>query len=126
MAKPNLLGKEGEEEARKYLMKHKYTILDINWRWYRYELDIVAFKDGELIVVEVKTRSANYLFPPEEAVNYKKIKNLTAAGYAYARRFRKKDTPVRFDIIAIIKDRDGYKINHIENAFQPPSYGWSR
>ncbi|MDR1258782.1 MAG: YraN family protein [Tannerellaceae bacterium] len=120
MTKPNLLGKEGEEEARKYLMKHGYTILAINWRWYRYELDIVAFKDGELIVVEVKTRSANYLVPPEEAVNYRKIRHLTAAGYAYARRFRTKDLHVRFDIITIIKDKDGYSISHIENAFCPP------
>lgn len=56
MAKHNELGKEGENAAAEYLMSKGYSIRHRNWHSGKRELDIVAQKDGELIVVEVKTR----------------------------------------------------------------------
>ena len=61
MAKHNDLGKAGENAAVAYLEQKGYLIRDRNWRKGHFELDIVAAKDNELIVVEVKTRS-NTLF----------------------------------------------------------------
>lgn len=72
MAERNNTGKEGESEARAYLEKLGYQILHTNWHFHHYELDLVAVYDGELIVVEVKTRSVGCLLPPEEAVDRKK------------------------------------------------------
>lgn len=57
MAAHNTLGKTGEDAAVAYLERNGYTINHRNWRKNRLELDIVAVKDGLLIVVEVKTRS---------------------------------------------------------------------
>ena len=57
MAKHNDLGKAGENAAVAYLEQKGYLIRDRNWRKGHFELDIVAAKDNELIVVEVKTRS---------------------------------------------------------------------
>lgn len=120
MAQHNILGKEGEEQAVAFLRNRQYTILHTNWRWRRIELDIIARKDNEIVIVEVKSRSANCPVPPEAAVNTAKIKRIVSAADAYVRRFNI-DLPVRFDIISIIKEQDGnYRIEHIDNAFYAP------
>ena len=51
MAAHNELGKEGEDEAVRYLETKGYRICHRNWRSGRKELDIVAEHQGELIVV---------------------------------------------------------------------------
>ena len=91
-------GKEGEEIARAFLVQQGYTILSANWHWHHYELDIVAAYGEELVIVEVKTRSDNYLVDPEEAIDKGKIRRLVAAADAYARLYNW-EGPVRFDII---------------------------
>lgn len=119
MAEQNELGKDGEARARDYLIRKGYTVMHTNWHWHHYELDIVAAKDGELIVVEVKTRSFDYLISPEDAVDSKKIRRIVAAADAYVRYFNL-ELPVRFDIITLIKREDGYQIEHIDDAFYAP------
>jgi putative endonuclease len=119
MADQNLIGKEGEEEARDYLIQKGYIILHTNWRFQHYELDIIATNDDELIIVEVKTRSGGYLIAPEEAVDRGKILRIVSAADVYARYFRL-SLPVRFDIITLIKNDAGYEIEHIEDAFYAP------
>ncbi|MDR1202525.1 MAG: YraN family protein [Tannerellaceae bacterium] len=119
MKDQNLIGKEGEEEARNYLIQKDYIILHTNWRFQHYELDIVAMKEDELIIVEVKTRSEDYLIAPEEAVDRGKIKRIVSAADVYARYFRL-NLPVRFDIITLIKRDTGYEIEHLEDAFYAP------
>lgn len=122
MAIRNNIGKSGESEARIYLEKKGYRILHTNWRYQHYELDIVALHKEELIIIEVKTRSQDYLLEPEEAVNKKKILRIVAATDAYVRSFNY-DLPVRFDILTLLKDTQGYHIReHIEDAFYPPAY----
>jgi putative endonuclease len=120
MADHNVLGNNGEALAAGYMREKGYKILHANWREGRYELDIVACMDRQLVIAEVKTRSPNSLLAPEEAVNRKKILRIVTAADRYIRRFDI-DMPVRFDIIAIT----GEKIEHIEDAFYPPaiSYG---
>ena len=120
MAEQNDLGRDGEARARDYLIRQGYTILHTNWRWHHYELDIVAVKEKDLVVVEVKTRSEDYLLSPEEAVDNKKIRRIVAAADAYARYFNL-DLPVRFDIITLVKEKDGFRIEHIDDAFYAPS-----
>ena len=120
MAQQNQTGKEGEMAARTYLQKKGYLILHANWHFHHYELDIVAQHGQELVVVEVKTRSAMPLLEPEDAVDEKKIKRTVAAADAYIRYFNC-DLPVRFDVITLLKDSSGYHIqDHIEDAFYPP------
>lgn len=120
MAQQNQTGKEGEMAARNYLQKKGYLILHANWHFHHYELDIVAQHGQELVVVEVKTRSARPLLEPEDAVDEKKIKRTVAAADAYIRYFNC-DLPVRFDVITLLKDSSGYHIqDHIEDAFYPP------
>ena len=119
MAQHNDTGKEGEEDARIFLQKKGYKILHSNWRYGHYELDIVAEKDNELIIVEVKTRTSTEYELPEDAVTTKKIKRIVAAADEYI-QLNDIDLPARFDIIAIYKTSKGTEIEHLEDAFYPP------
>lgn len=121
MARQNDMGREGESEARAYLVRHGYDVLHTNWHWHHYELDIIAVKDDVLVVVEVKTRSEDFLLSPEDAVDAKKIRRIVAAADAYARYFNR-DLPVRFDIVTLIKKETGFLIDHIEDAFYAPCH----
>lgn len=119
MAERNDTGREGEAEAREYLIKKGYQILHTNWYWHHYELDIVAIDESMLVVVEVKTRSLDSLLSPEEAIDRKKIRRIVSAADAYIRHFNI-GLSVRFDIISVIKNDKGYSISHIDDAFYAP------
>ena len=119
MAEKNETGKQGEVIARQYLEYKGYKVLETNWRFHRFEIDIVATNNEELVVVEVKTRSGNYLMAPETAVNKKKIRRIVAASDAYTRQHGI-SLPVRFDILCLIKKGQLFEIEHIEDAFFAP------
>lgn len=119
MAEHNELGKAGEEAAVAYLESHDYVIRHRNWRKGHLELDIVAAKDNELIIVEVKTRSNTDIMQPEDAVTMQKIKHTVKAADTYIKLFQI-DAPVRFDIITAIGKAGNFKIEHIQEAFYPP------
>ena len=64
MATHNALGKAGEDAAAAYLERNGYAIRHRNWRKNHLELDIVATKDNEVVIVEVKTRSNTQYISP--------------------------------------------------------------
>ena len=120
MATHNDFGRWGEQLAAEFLLKKGYSICHRNWKLGHRDLDIVALdEDGKmLVVVEVKTRSDHAYTQPEEAVDWRKKRNLIVAANAYVQRYQI-DLPLRFDIIAVTgKDGDAF-IDHIENAFVP-------
>lgn len=119
MAEHNELGNEGEIEAQKHLLSKGYTIRHSNWVFGKLELDIVAEKDGCLIVVEVKTRSTETFEHPKEAITLRKIRNIVNATHEYIMKFDWQGE-TRFDIISVIPQGQRFKIEHIEDAFIPP------
>ena len=119
MAEHNVLGKDGEAAAVAYLEEKGYRILHTNWRQGNFELDIVAKTEDELVIAEVKTRSAGSITNPEDAVTNQKIKNIIAATDIYIKYFNI-DLPARFDIISVIGSHPNFEIDHIEDAFYPP------
>lgn len=125
MARHNELGKLGEQVAARYLYQHGYRILDVDYKVGHKDIDIVAFKDGTTVFVEVKTRRSDQYGLPEEAVDDRKIRNLIIAGNAYMRR-KWVNGPVRFDVISIIGTEEPFKITHFEGAFNPLSLSYFR
>ena len=119
MAQHNQLGKSGEEYAAEYLISRGYVVRDINWVSGKLELDIVAYRDETLVVVEVKTRRNSEWAYPEEAVDDKKIRHIVRATEAYLRMFDL-DFDVRFDVISIVGETPPFELEHIEDAFYPP------
>jgi putative endonuclease len=116
MAQHNELGKLGEELAIKFLQKWGYKILETNWTYQKAEIDIIAQKENTLAVVEVKTRSSIDFGLPQDAVKSKKIQLLVKAVNEYVIT-KDLDVNVRFDIIAIYKKDNQFKIEHLTDAF---------
>lgn len=116
MAEHNDLGKQGEKLAVDFLQKNGYEILETNWVFQKAEIDIIAQKGTILAVVEVKTRSSLDFGLPQDFVKPKKIQLLLKAVNEYVIS-NELDVEVRFDIIAVHKDGNEFKIEHIEEAF---------
>lgn len=116
MAQHNELGKKGEQLAVDFLLKNKYEIVERNYRFDKAEVDIIAKKNEILAIVEVKTRSTTDFGNPQDFVKPKQIKNLVKVVDDYVTE-NDLDLEVRFDVIAIIKEKGGFEIEHLENAF---------
>ena len=116
MAQHNELGKKGEQLAIDFLIKNNYKILEKNYRYLKAEVDIIAQKNNVLAAIEVKTRSTDYFGNPQDFVNPKKIKLLLSAIDYYVTE-KNLDVDVRFDIIAIIHQKNENKIEHLKDAF---------
>ncbi len=110
-------GKQGEDIAVGHLIQQGYIICERNWHNRHQEIDIIASKGDELVIVEVKCRSGNPLTEPYVAVNRNKQNLLIKAANAYIQS-KDLDMETRFDIIAITLGRE-IKIEHIESAFYP-------
>ena len=98
-------GKKGEDMAVDYLLQLNFTILDRNWRYARFEVDVIASRDQVLHIIEVKTRT-NLLFGhPEESVSKKKINNMIRSADAYMRK-NPQWRQVQFNILSITLLKD--------------------
>jgi Predicted endonuclease distantly related to archaeal Holliday junction resolvase len=97
-------------------LKHKYTILERNYRFNKAEVDIIAQHNTILAVIEVKTRSTANFGNPQDFVKPKQIQNIVKAINQYVVEHNL-DVEVRFDIIAILKEKSGYQIEHLKDAF---------
>lgn len=114
-------GRRGECAATEYLRDRGYEVCALNWRNGRYELDIVARRDGVLHFVEVKTRRAGSLTPPEAALTPQKFRALTRAAQCYLAS-RGDDCEVQFDLAAVDILPDGTaRVRFVENALE---YNW--
>lgn len=117
MAKHIITGKTGEALAATYLQAKGYTIVCLNWRYGKAEIDIIAQTAlGMYVFVEVKTRRSQHLGYPEQAVTLAKQRLLLQAASAYI-EMNNIAGNVRFDVIAITLYAHETEIYHIEDAF---------
>lgn len=118
MAEHNLLGNRGEELAKAYLEKLGYQIIASNWRERKFEIDLIAIDNDELVFVEVKTRSTDFFGNPEEAVTSKKQQHLINGADCYVQQ-KEIDLECRFDFVAVIHNENSTEVKHIKAAFLP-------
>lgn len=118
MSEHNELGAKGEILAIEFLERKGLAILEINWRFGKAEVDIIAKDKNTLVIAEVKTRRTNHFGPPEESVGKAKQELLSMAAEEYLER-NNLDLYVRFDIISVIVKDNQSKVYHIEDAFFP-------
>ncbi len=117
MSKHSKIGVKGEQIAADFLLNKGYFIIHRNWRSGKKEIDIIAFKDEVLAIVEIKTRSRSDFGFPEEAVNKKKQQYLKVAAAAFIAA-NPQYINIRYDIISVLLDKESIKeIIHFKEAF---------
>ncbi len=118
MAIHNILGQKGEQIAERFLLKKEYQIAAKNWRYKKMELDIIAFQDNLMVVVEVKTRSTDFVENLNEIITKKKQRFMIDASNAYLEN-KGIDNEIRFDVIFIVMKNGKFTLQHIKDAFSP-------
>lgn len=105
MAKHLHTGKKGEDLGNTYLLENGYSIIEINWRYSHWEVDIIASKSSVLHFIEIKTRRSKNFGLPEDKVNNKKIRYLINAAeqYLYLNPQWKR---IQFDVLSITINPD--------------------
>lgn len=111
-----VLGRWGEEIAAAYLREKGYIIIEHDWHSKHRDIDIIARHLDTLVFVEVKTRRNRDFTEPEEALDYRKLRNLQRAINHYL-NYRRVDTPWRFDVVTVVGTVGCTlpEINHIED-----------
>jgi putative endonuclease len=111
-------GNWAEDKAVKILTEKSYTVLERNWRFKKYEVDIIAQHQEKIVFVEVKSRGTDAFGEPEMAVTMKKQRFLVAAADQYIRE-NNIELESRFDIISILVINNNITVKHLEDAFYP-------
>lgn len=116
-------GKWAEDLVSRWYEQNGYRIVARNWRCKRGELDVVACKDGVLVVCEVKARASNAFGTPAEAVTLAKQLKVRRATADFRTSLRESNDPllalvqnaqkVRFDVACVL----GTQLEILENIF---------
>lgn len=118
------VGIEGEDAAYFYLRRKGYVVVARRWSAGNLpgDIDLIAWQDTLLCIVEVKTRTARDATPAEAAVDSHKRNTLRRLARSYVRQLPQETPPeVRFDVISVyLAPGEKKQILHFENAF-----GWS-
>ena len=112
-----ILGREGEDRAAQFLKKQGYKILERNYRTPQGEIDLIALHRGEVVFVEVKTRTNEAYGAPELAVNPRKQQRMIKAALVYIKYKKLHQVPCRFDVVAINTAAEK-EMDVIQNAFE--------
>ena len=114
-------GAAGEAFTVDWLRSNGFLIVERNWRYDHYEVDIIATRRGVMHFVEVKTRKYGSLTAPEEAINEQKLRAMRRAASAYMAQHHSMLEP-RFSLIAIEMVGDRVEaLRFVEDALE---YGW--
>lgn len=113
-------GRVGEDYAHRYLRSRECTVVARNYRppSGAGEIDLVAWDGETLVFVEVKTRATVEHGEPESAVDREKRAKLQRAARDYARRAGVDWARTRFDIVSIVLDGRGPRIEWMRDAFR--------
>lgn len=116
MADHNVLGSKGEDKAVTYLEAKGYWIVERNWTFHGYEIDIIAENSDFIVFTEVKTRATNEWGNPEDAVGKQRMRRMINSASHYL-KINRIDKSARFDIISIIWNGVETEFKHFEDAF---------
>jgi putative endonuclease len=96
------LGILGEEMAFHELKKRGYKILIRNFECVLGEIDLIGKQNGQLVFIEVKTRSSDLFGLPAEAVTHEKQRQIVKVAQFYLKRYGIRETSCRFDVVSVL------------------------
>ena len=105
------LAQIGEDAAARYLQSRGYAILERNYRTDLGEIDIVARHGGDLVFVEVKSRTPSASFAPSESVTQSKRSKLAKLAQVYLATRARKEERCRFDVVEVSLTEAGVILN---------------
>jgi putative endonuclease len=123
--KINSVGKNGENDAKKFLLNNKYDILALNYCNYLGrrigEIDIIAKDQDEIVFIEVKSRTIRNTSQPlaEESINRSKLYKLNKIANFYIQKNKLWNKNFRFDAITVYYEQNNKVpiIKHIKNIY---------
>jgi putative endonuclease len=111
------LGRAGEKAAAELLKRRGYEVVGAGFTARRGEIDLIGRRGGELVIVEVKTRTSEAFGTPAEAVGPRKRMALAAAAAEY-RLLAGWKGPIRYAVVALLsKPEGGFDSELIEDPF---------
>ena len=81
-------GKKGEDLAAEYLQTKDYQILNRNFRYKKFEIDLICQQKDLLVFVEVKTRTSVQFGYPESFVSVNQKNSIINAAEEYVLEFK--------------------------------------
>lgn len=112
------IGRTGEDAALAFLCGHGLNLVLRNYRCRVGEIDLVMLDRTTLVLVEVRSRSADGFGGAAASVTWRKQKRLAAAaGHLLLTRADLRRYPARFDVVAIRPGGGGPEIRWIKDAF---------
>jgi putative endonuclease len=122
------LGERGERAALRHLVDEEgYELVATNFlipvgRGLRgqkvtAEIDIIAYDGETLVFVEVKTRTSDEFITPERAVDLRKQRQIARAARRYRRLMKITGEPYRYDVVTVIPDAAGDRIELLRGYF---------
>jgi putative endonuclease len=112
------VGRHYEERAASELEARGWTIVDRNVRFERREIDLIIRRRFIVAFVEVKARRTLRFGHPLEAITRRKRREIECVARWWQARFGRAGDDYRFDAVAIVEDRCGIRIDHVEGAWQ--------
>jgi len=116
LEKTTTIGNWGEKKAEEFLLEKGYEIVERNWRWQKFEIDLIARTRNLLVFVEVKARKNSDYGHPESFVSKAKVRRIKKASESYQVE-KSYSGFIRFDIISVTGIPSRFDIYHIEDAF---------
>lgn len=118
-----IIGKEGEDAACRYLSEHGHAVIERNRRESHLEIDIITVAEDGLHFVEVKTRKAPLTADPLENYNRRKQDRIVSAARKYLADPTKKlpsgAFEIFFDALTVVFDGGRTIINYYPQAYIP-------
>lgn len=95
------LGRHGEYLARRYLHRLGYHLVARNWRKGHWELDLIMAKQGQLLVVEVKTRTQAVEPRIGDTLRFHQQQRLRSLATRYRARLKPGPPPTAFWLMLV-------------------------
>jgi len=118
------LGRLGEDVAARYLQAKGYSIIERNFRCPLGEIDIIARQGGEMVFVEVKTRTTQDVARPGDSVTAAKQSRIAKVAEVYLLRKVKGEWRCRFDVVEVLLTPHGQvvQVDLAGGAFADPRH----
>jgi len=115
-------GSRYEQAAASFLRRQGFRIIHRNYRTRWGEIDIIAEKKGTVHFIEVKGRTKNAWFSPEEAVRRTQLRRIYRCAQAYCAEHGLEDTAMCMSLVGVRDAADGLQSQLLENIYEPEEF----